>query len=92
MMSTTRAGLVRIIYNVPLNEFSLIAVPKIAKTGEFCPETKISLKPSMSFTKSPEQYNQLQQLMQRVVIVAGVPPISFDLVAWNLAHDKLGLL
>jgi hypothetical protein len=77
--------------HVPLDEYSLIAFRRIAASGELGPKINIPKKPSMSFIKTPESYNQLQNLMQAVASQAKVPRISIDLVAWNLAHDKYGM-
>ena len=52
--------------HVPLDEFSLIAVRKVAATGEFGFAVAIPSKPSMSFAKTPELYNQLQGVMQQI--------------------------
>ena len=75
--------------HVPLDEFSLVAIRCVAGSGEFGPEIRIPSKPTMSFVQLPEYYSQLQQLMRGVADLAGVPPISIDLLAWNVAHGYL---
>ena len=40
----------------------------------------------MKFITEPDQYNQFQAFIVSVTREAGVPPIYYDILAWDRAH------
>jgi hypothetical protein len=72
--------------HVPLDSFAIAAIrdhidpPLQLKIGT------IPRSASMGFVKEPAQYSGLQEAIRSVTTEAGVPPIAFDILAWDYGH------
>jgi hypothetical protein len=75
------------LLHVPLDKFSLAAVRRVARTGEYGPVVHIPRNPRMGFVTTRERYDGIQRVMRGLATAAGVAPICVDLLAWDLAHS-----
>lgn len=74
-----RDGLGHLLH-VPLDKYTLQGIAK------FCPAPKIDPTASMKFAENRRVYFAIQAYIRRIAKQAGVPPIAYDLLAWNKAH------
>jgi hypothetical protein len=77
-----RANIIPLLH-VPLDRYSISAVRRFAEVGVAIPETA-----TMSFVKTRDIYDKVQQLMREVAAEAGVAPICVDMLAWDHAHGR----
>lgn len=74
-----RETLIR-LQHVPLDSYTLVGLKNIAT------EMRIPRNASMKYVETRSQYRQLQALVSRLSTEAGVPPIYYDILAWNMKH------
>jgi hypothetical protein len=67
--------------HVALDEYTLCGIKRIM------PHLKIPAKPTMKFVATEEMYDEIQHEIRRIASTAQKPPVYFDLLAWNVAHD-----
>ena len=75
------------LLHVPLDKFSLRAIrlfsndPERVRRPVFIPRNA-----SMGFVETRKQYRRIQGVMREIATVAAEPPISVDLLTWDLVH------
>lgn len=70
------------LLHIPLDSYTIIGLRRIA------PQLAIPKKPTMKFIETPEQYNKFQSVIRDIARKAEVPPIYYDVLAWDKAHPR----
>lgn len=68
------------LLHVPLDSYTIIGLRAIA------PELSIPKNATMKFVKTPAQYAKFQAVIRAIAKKAGVPPIYYDVLAWDMGH------
>ena len=79
MTEQQRQALIPLLH-VPLDSYTLVGLRVIA------PEFSIPRTATMKWIESPRQYKNLQAFVSQIAKEAGVPPIYYDILAWDSAH------
>jgi hypothetical protein len=66
--------------HVPLDSYTIVGLRNVV------PEFSIPKTATMKFITTSAQYNEYQALIASVAHEAGVPPIYYDILAWDRAH------
>ena len=74
-----RSSLIQLLH-VPLDSYTIVGLHRVA------PQFRIPKNATMKFITTPAQYNQFQAFIASVTRDAGVPPIYYDILAWDRAH------
>jgi hypothetical protein len=82
---TTRRTLIEYLH-VPLDSFSLVGIRHCAKEYPDKIGRSIPCSATMSFVTDDQTYNSIQQTIREIARRADVPPVYFDVLAWNKAH------
>lgn len=75
-----RSSLIK-LQHVPLDSYTIIGLRAIA------PQLSIPRNATMSFVKTTAQYNDFQAVIREIAKEAKVPPIYYDVLAWNMGHS-----
>lgn len=68
------------LQHVPWDSYTIQGLRDIA------PSLQISKNATMKFVRTPDQYNDFQSVISRITARAGVPPIYYDILAWDMGH------
>lgn len=68
------------LQHIPLDSYTIIGLRSIA------PRLSIPKNATMKFVETPEQYKEFQSVIRAIAKKAGVPPIYYDVLAWNMRH------
>jgi hypothetical protein len=68
------------LQHIPLDSYTIVGLRAIA------PELQIPRSATMKFVENPQQYQQLQQRIFEIAALAQVPPIYYDILAWDMGH------
>lgn len=68
------------LQHVPLDSYTIIGLRAIA------PRLSIRKSATMRFVKTPAQYAEFQAIIREIANKAGVPPIYYDVLAWDMGH------
>ncbi|WP_091332458.1 hypothetical protein [Allochromatium warmingii] len=68
------------LQHIPLDSYTIIGLRAIA------PEFFIPKNATMKFVETPAQYADFQAVIREIANKAGVPPIYYDVLAWNMGH------
>jgi hypothetical protein len=72
--------------HVPLDSYTIVALNNcISDMKAAAPN--IPTGATMGFISTAESYWEFQYRIRDLAAEAGVPPIAFDVVCWNAAHD-----
>ncbi len=74
--------------HVPLDSYSLLAIRRCLSETTTGRRVKISGNASMSSVKSERMYASIRKAIREIAGEASVPPIYFDLLAWNRPHEE----
>lgn len=66
--------------HVPLDSYTIVGLRKLITSPE------IPHNATMRFIEKPGDYRILQRYISDVAMMAGVPPIYYDILAWDMAH------
>lgn len=72
--------------HIPLDSFSLVGMRCCIKEFPTRLKSSIPASATMSFVYDDQIYSEIQQIIREITARAGVPPIYFDVLAWNKAH------
>jgi hypothetical protein len=76
---TVRDRIIRLLH-VPLDSYALVGL------RELITSLKIPRNATMKFIDEPTDYITVQLYILDAAMEAGVPPIYYDFLAWNMAH------
>lgn len=68
------------LLHVPLDSYTIVGLRTVAS------HLNIPKSATMKFITTPEQYRQFQSLVGEIAAEARVPPIYYDILAWDMAH------
>lgn len=68
------------LLHVPLDSFTIVGLQRVD------PALQIPKNATMKYITTPRQYTEFQALIADLASQAGVPPIEYDILAWDLAH------
>lgn len=68
------------LLHVPLDSYTIIGLRRIVV------RFSIPKNATMKFIKSPAQYMEYQTAIRSIADKAGVPPIYYDVLAWDMVH------
>ena len=68
------------LQHVPLDSYTIIGLRAIV------PRLSIPKSATMKFVKTPAQYAEFQAAIREIANKAGVPPIYYDVLAWDMGH------
>jgi hypothetical protein len=71
---------IREFLHVPLDSYTIVGLSRLI------PGLEIPLNATMKFIEKPSDYRTLQRYISGVAMDAGVPPIYYDILAWNRPH------
>jgi hypothetical protein len=74
-----RSTLINLLH-VPLDSYTIIGLRKIV------PRFSIPNNATMKFIKTPAQYIEYQTTIRSIAYKAGVPPIYYDVLSWDMVH------
>jgi hypothetical protein len=82
LQSLTAAERARLIsfQHIPLDSYTIVGLRVIA------PEQEIPTTATMRFIETPAQYQRLQRRIFDIAAQAEVPPIYYDILAWDMSH------
>lgn len=75
-----RSRLIQLLH-VPLDSYTILGLRHVAPA-----EFNISNNPTMRFITERDQYTDFQDFIICIARKAGVPPIYYDILAWDLVH------
>ncbi len=78
LKSPTRNRLIRYLH-IPWDKYTLSGI-------RHCVEDRIPKNATMGFVDNIKIYNTLHQTIRRIANKAGVPPIYYDVLLWDLNH------
>ena len=70
------------LLHIPLDSYTIIGLRKIA------PELKIPKSATMKFIENSAQYAEFQAVISIIAQKARVPPIYYDVLAWDMGHYR----
>lgn len=68
------------LQHIPLDSYTIIGLRAIA------PQLAIPQNATMKFVETPAQYAEFQAVIRAIAKKAGVPPIYYDVLAWDMQH------
>jgi|SRR3990167_908634 len=68
------------LQHIPLDSYTIIGLRSIA------PQLSIPKNATMKFVETPAQYSDFQAVIDAIAKKAGVPPIYYDVLAWDMGH------
>jgi hypothetical protein len=68
------------LQHIPLDSYTIIGLRSIT------PKLLIPRSATMKFVETPTQYDEFQAVIRAIAKKAGVPPIYYDVLAWDIAH------
>jgi hypothetical protein len=68
------------LQHIPLDSYTIVGLRAIA------PQLAIPKSATMRFVETPDQYAEFQAVIRAIAKKAGVPPIYYDVLAWNMGH------
>ena len=68
------------LQHVPLDSYTIIGLRSIAS------RLSIPKNATMKFVETPAQYEEFQAIIRAITKKAGVPPIYYDVLAWDMGH------
>jgi len=68
------------LQHIPLDSYTIIGLRAIA------PRLAIPKGATMKFVETPAQYAEFQAIIREIAKKAGVPPIYYDVLAWDMGH------
>lgn len=74
-----RVALIRLLH-VPLDSYTIVGLSAVV------PQLRVRKSATMKFITSRAQYDQFQASVASIARDAGVPPIYYDILAWDRAH------
>lgn len=69
------------LQHVPLDSYTLVGLRAAA------PDLSIPRGATMKFIETPRQYASFQERIAAIARKAQVPPIYYDILAWDMGHD-----
>jgi hypothetical protein len=69
------------LQHIPLDSYTLVGLRAVA------PELSIPRSATMKYIETPKQYTVFQERIAAIARKAQVPPIYYDILAWNMRHD-----
>ena len=69
------------LQHVPLDSYTLVGLRAVA------PDLSIPRSATMKYIETPRQYAAFQERIAAVAREAQVPPIYYDILAWDMGHD-----
>ena len=81
LKSPTRNRLIRYLH-IPWDKYTLAGIRN-------CVEDRIPKNATMGFVDNRIIYNTLQQAIRRIAKKAGVPPIYYEVLLWDLNHRDI---
>lgn len=70
------------LQHVPLDSYTIVGLHAIA------PDLSIPLSATMKYVESRAQYSAFQERITQIARKAGVPPIYYDILAWDIGHQQ----
>lgn len=70
------------LQHVPLDSYTIVGLHAIA------PDLSIPLSATMKYVESCAQYSAFQERITQIARKAGVPPIYYDILAWDIGHQQ----
>ena len=70
-----------LLQHVPLDSYTIVGIKAVA------PELAIPRSATMTYIKTREQYVTFQERIAAIAAKAQVPPIYYDILAWDMGHD-----
>ena len=67
--------------HVPLDSYTIVGLKKLI------PNLAIKKNSTMKFIEKPSDYRMVQRYISDVAMEAGVPPIYYDILAWDMSHE-----
>lgn len=71
------------LQHTPLDSYTIIGLRLIA------PELSIPKSATMKFVETPKQYTIFQEKITAIANKANVPPIYYDILAWDMGHQSI---
>src|SRR3989338_6793385 len=68
------------LQHVPLDRYTIVGLYSVA------PELSIPRNATMKYIESPQQYLSFQKKITDIAQKASVPPIYYDILAWDMFH------
>lgn len=68
------------LQHIPLDSYTIIGLRAIA------PQLSIPKNATMKFVETSAQYAEFQVVISAIAKKAGVPPIYYDVLAWDMGH------
>lgn len=68
------------LQHVPLDSYTIIGLRSVA------PDLSISRGATMKFIEDRRQYDLFQAIIRAITEKAGVPPIYYEVLAWDMGH------
>jgi hypothetical protein len=69
------------VQHVPLDSYTLVGLRVVA------PDLSIPRSATMKYIETPRQYATIQERIAAIAEKAQVPPIYYDILAWDMGHD-----
>jgi hypothetical protein len=69
------------LQHVPLDSYTLVGLRAVAT------ELSIPRSATMKYIETPGQYAAVQERIAAIAKKAQVPPIYYDILAWDVGHD-----
>ena len=69
------------LQHVPLDSYTLVGLQAVA------PDLSITRRATMKYIETPRQYAEFQERIAAIARKAQVPPIYYDILAWDMSHD-----
>lgn len=79
-LSAEQKGALIKLQHIPLDSYTIIGLRSVA------PELSIPRNATMKYIESPQQYVAFQQKIAAIANKADVPPIYYDILAWDMGH------
>ena len=70
-----------LLQHVPLDSYTIVGIKAVA------PDLAIPRSATMKYIKTREQYVTFQERITAIAAKAQVPPIYYDILAWDRGHD-----
>ncbi|MBW7957280.1 MAG: hypothetical protein H3C68_05235 [Deltaproteobacteria bacterium] len=82
LKKTNRTTLLKLLH-VPLDSYTIVGLKKILSDTRI-----IRTSDTMRCIQTPEDYIFFQKCISKIAGEAKVPPIYYDILAWDMAHTK----
>ncbi|MGB7292173.1 MAG: hypothetical protein WBD99_08375 [Thermodesulfobacteriota bacterium] len=70
-----------LLQHVPLDSYTIVGLSAAA------PDLAIPRSATMKYIETPKQYAEFQERIVLIAAKAQVPPIYYDILAWDMGHD-----